>query len=587
MTKPSLRTALPAILLTIVMIFGSAGQVFAQTPVDKVDVLVSFKDKPGKAEHELVENAGGKVKYSYSIVSAVAASVPKAKLDALRRHPKVASVEEDITVKAIEDTLPWGIDRVDAEVVHSQTRGGGVRVAVLDSGIGLDHPDLRVAGDVTFVPDTTSGDDDNGHGTMVAGIIAALDNESGVVGVAPEVELYSVKVLNSNGAGLMSVIIAGLEWAIENDMQVINISFGGVLNWPLAARDALEKAYQMGIVIVAGAGNSGDQNIVYAPARYDTVIAVGATDQNDARASFSSTGSALELMAPGVAIQSTSRGGGYTIGNGTSFSTPHVSGIAALLISAGITNNNEIRRILQTSASDLGAVGRDSYYGYGLVNVSAALKVDRNLDFIPPTTQIKLSGTPGNNGWYRSEVKVELTASDPAGVTETQYSLDFGRTWQKYAAPFSVTSEGITNVLAKSRDGGGNTEIPVRAQAKIDKTLPAVSISTDPTVLWPSNHKMMLVNVNVTGLANDTISGLGSYQVSVKDEYGQIQPVIGAQLQSQIQLEAWREGKDLDGRSYTISLVAIDIAGNEARVETTVVVPHNPGKGQPDNQKPR
>jgi len=213
------------------MIFGSAGQVFAQAPVDKVDVLVSFKDKPGKAEHELVENAGGKVKHSYSIVPAVAASVPKAKLDALRRHPKVASVEEDITVKAIEDTLPWGIDRVDAEVVHSQTRGGGVRVAVLDSGIDLDHPDLRVAGNVTFVPDTTSGDDDNGHGTMVAGVIAALDNETGIIGVAPEVDLYFVKVLNSNGAGLMSVIIAGLEWAIENDMQVINISFGGILNF--------------------------------------------------------------------------------------------------------------------------------------------------------------------------------------------------------------------------------------------------------------------------------------------------------------------------------------------------------------------
>jgi len=290
-------------------------------------------------------------------------------------------------------------------------------------------------------------------------------------------------------------------------------------------------------------------------------------------------------MAPGVGIQSTARGGSYGSGNGTSFSTPHVSGIAALLISAGITNNSQISRILQTSARDLGAAGRDNYYGYGLVNVGAALKADRNLDFVPPTTQIKLSGTPGSSGWYRSEVKIELSASDPAGVTETQYSLDSGRTWQKYSTPFTITGEGITNVQAKSRDSSGNIEITVRAQAKIDRTLPAASISTDPTVLWPSNHKMVLVNVNVTGLANDTISGLGSYQVTVKDEYGQIQPVIGAQLQSQIQLEAWREGKDLDGRFYTISLVAIDIAGNEARVETSVIVPHDPGKGQPNNQK--
>jgi len=584
MRNQSIKVVVLAALLAIVMIFGSAGQAFAQPAVDKVDVLVSFKEKPGKAEHELVENAGGKVNRSYNIIPAVAASIPKAKLDALRRHPKVKSVEEDITVKAIEDTLPWGVDRIGAGAVHSQTTGRGVRVAVLDTGIDLDHPDLRVAGNVTFVPDTTSGDDDNGHGTMVAGIIAALDNGVGVVGVAPDVELYSVKVLNSNGAGLMSVIIAGLEWAIENNMQVINISFGGILNFPQAARDAFDIAYQQGTVIVAGAGNSAEQG-VYAPARYDSVIAVGATDQSDARASFSSVGSTLELMAPGVGIQSTARGGSYGSGSGTSFSTPHVSGAAALLIASGITGNNEIRRLLQVSAKDLGTAGRDNYYGFGLVNVAAVLKADRNLDFIPPTTQIKLSGTPGSNGWYRSEVKVELTASDPAGVMETQYSLDSGRTWQKYAAPFSVTSEGITNVLAKSRDSSGNIEIPVRAQAKIDKTAPTVSITTDPAILWPSNHKMVLVSVNVAGLATDATSGVRSYQVTVKDEYGQIQPVIGAQLQSQIQLEAWREGKDLDGRSYTISLVAIDLAGNESRVETAVTVPHDPGKGQPNNQK--
>ena len=180
--------------------------------------------------------------------------------------------------------------------MHSQNKGQGVKVAILDTGIDLDHPDLRVAGDVTFVPQTTSGDDDHGHGTMVAGVIAALDNGIGIVGIAPEVELYSVKVLNKYGAGVMSLILSGIEWAVDNNMQVINMSFGGLMNLPSSIKEALEKAYQAGIVIVGGAGNAGDQGIIAAPARYESVIAVGAVNQQDMRASFSGTGAGLELV---------------------------------------------------------------------------------------------------------------------------------------------------------------------------------------------------------------------------------------------------------------------------------------------------
>jgi subtilisin len=140
---------------------------------------------------------------------------------------------------------------------------------------------------------------------MVAGILAALDNNTAAVGVAPEVELYAVKVLNQNGAGVMSLILSGIEWALDNNMQVINMSFGGILEWPLAVRMALDTANQAGIVLVAGAGNAGDQDVIYSPARYEPVIAIGATDQQNARAAFSSTGSTLELMAPGVDIYTT------------------------------------------------------------------------------------------------------------------------------------------------------------------------------------------------------------------------------------------------------------------------------------------
>ncbi len=594
-----------SITLAFTLAFGSASNVYAAPPhadADKVDVLVSFTVKPGPAEQALIHNAGGKVKRNYHIVPTIAASIPKDKLNSLRRNPKVASVEEDVTVQILEDTLPWGVDRIDAEVVHGQNKGGGVKVAILDTGIDLDHPDLRVAGDVSFVDGTVNGDDDHGHGTMVAGIVAALDNDIGVVGVAPEVELYAVKVLNRYGSSVSGSVLSGIEWAVDNNMHVVNMSFGGILNWPWATQTALEKAYQAGIVLVAGAGNAGDQGIIFSPARYEPVISVGATNQQDARASFSCTGSTLELMAPGVVIQSTSRGGSYSSGSGTSFSTPHVAGIAALLIASGITNNVEVRQILRGTAKDLGPSGWDSWYGCGLVNAAEAVDVaspstatsgdgsDNNEpgDKIAPTTRIEISGLQGNREWYRSDVTVELTAVDNtggSGVAGTQYSLDGGKTWQNYGEPFTLGNEGMNTVQARSRDNAGNIEpLPVHKQFKIDKTGPSVSISVDPILIWPTNNKQVMVNVVVTSSASDELSGLYSFQLSVKDEYGQVEPLIKPRFQSQIQLEARRDGHDLDGRVYTISIAATDIAGNSAAAEATVTVPHDRGKKEANNQ---
>ena len=591
-----------SIIATFVLIVGAAGQTFAAPPAhaEKVDVLVSFTEKPGPAEQALIQNTGGKVKRNYHIVPTIAASVPKGKLDSLRRNPKVTSVEEDITVQIIEEVLPWGIDRIDAEVVQDQNKGQGVRVAILDTGIDLDHPDLRVAGNVTFVPETTSGDDDHGHGTMVAGIVAALDNEIGVVGVAPEAELYSVKVLNQNGSGVCSVILSGIEWAIDNDMQVINMSFGSLGGLPVSLIEALQKAHQAGIVLVAGAGNSGDLDIIYGPARYEAVIAVGATNQQDARASFSCTGSTLELMAPGVGIPSTARGGGYSSGSGTSLSTPHVTGMAALLIASGVLSNVEVRQLLRDTTQDLGASGWDSWYGYGLVSAAEAMAVtspetitsnnassnNESTDKIPPTTTIEISGLQGNEGWYRSEVTVELTAADNvggSGVAETQYSLDGGRTWQSYGEPFTIAQEGTNIIQARSGDNAGNLEAqPVSTMVKIDKTAPSAKISVDPSVIWPANHKQVMVDVLVTGFASDELSGLGSFQLAVKDEYGELNSVIGPYLEGEIQLEAWRDGRDLDGRVYTISITATDYAGNEVTAETTATVPHDSRKRASD-----
>jgi len=298
------------------------------------------------------------------------------KLESLHHNPKVFSITGGISTQVTEEILPWGVDRIDAEVVHNQSKGQGVKVAILDTGIDLDHADLRVAGNVSFVKRTVNGDDDNGHGTLVAGIVAALDNGIGTVGVAPEVELYAVKVLDSKGWGTCKAIKKGIEWAIENDIQVINMSFGCASELPQEVKAALKKAYQAGIVLVAAAGNEGTvdgtENNIWSPAKYKPVIAVGAIDKQDNRCSFSNTGNTLELVAPGTKIYSTFLGGGYANLTATSAASPHVAGVAALLIASGVTSNEEVRQILQSTAEDFGTSGWDSWYGYGLVNAAKA-----------------------------------------------------------------------------------------------------------------------------------------------------------------------------------------------------------------------
>ncbi len=270
-----------------------------------------------------------------------------------------------------DQTLPWGVDRIDAELALST--GSDIKVAVLDTGIDGDHPDLKdnVMGGVNFVPsgrkvDPNKWNDDNGHGTHVAGTIGALDNTIGVVGVAPNVHLYAVKVLDRKGSGYLDWVVAGIEWAVTNDMDVITMSLSVGVDVD-GFEDACDAAYTAGIVIVAASGNDGSS--VAWPAAYDSVIAVGATDSSDNIVYFSNYGPEVEMSAPGVGILSTWKDGGYNTISGTSMATPHVTGVVAIILSAnsGFTPD-QTRAMLAETADDLGTAGRDNYFGYGLVD---------------------------------------------------------------------------------------------------------------------------------------------------------------------------------------------------------------------------
>lgn len=222
----------------------------------------------------------------------------------------------------------WGVDQIDADQSWSAWTGKGVKVGVIDTGIAS-HPDLSISGGVSYVTGASSYKDDNGHGTHVAGTIAARKDGTGVVGVAPEASLYAIKVLNSSGSGYLSWIIAGIDWAISNDMDVINMSLGSS-SGTTSFQSAVDRAYAAGIVVVAAAGNrgtvSGTEDSVSYPARYNSVIAVAATYGNNNRASFSSTGSSVEISAPGVSVRSTVLNSGYAAYSGASMAAPPCNG---------------------------------------------------------------------------------------------------------------------------------------------------------------------------------------------------------------------------------------------------------------------
>ena len=376
----------------------------AESGNEKVDVLVSFDRTPGPAEERIARALAGAASYTYRITPAIAATLPQGALNGLLRNPHVTAVELDEPVYAVDAELDnaWGVKRIGAGTVHaSGVTGAGVKVGIIDSGINYNHPDLDgvYVGGYDFVQSDTDPMDVYGHGTHVAGTACAEDNAFGVVGVAPGCALYSLRVLNDSGSGAWSKTIAAMDWAVANGMQVVNLSLGSSKNPGTAVKTAFDNADAAGVVIVAAAGNSGNtagkgNNIIY-PAKYASVIAVGATDSANKRASFSSTGSELEIMAPGVSVlsswnDSTSSSNPqpicvnsvcyYKYGSGTSMASPHVAGVAALRIAKGVTDgntngriNDEVRGIMNATAEDLGAAGRDSRYGYGLVDAAAAL----------------------------------------------------------------------------------------------------------------------------------------------------------------------------------------------------------------------
>lgn len=356
----------------------------AAAPDDLVEVNVGIDNQAGRAR---ALDAASDVVREFAF-DAMTIRLQKKAVSGLRQNPNVRYVEENGEMYALAQTLPWGIDRVDAEVAHANGEtGAGADVAIIDTGIDSTHPDLQAnLGTGNAIVQCKGNpkklcnqpwDDDNGHGTHCAGIADADDNTEGVVGVSTEATLHAVKVLDKRGSGSFSDIAAGIEWTADQGYDVGSMSLGAS-SGSRTVKDACQYADDRGVLLVGAAGNDGPcTDCVGYPAAYSTVMAVSATTSNDALADFSSTGPEVEIAAPGKDVYSTYHKESYDTLSGTSMACPHVAGAGAQLMANGYTNA-EARDRLTGTAEDLGLASNEQ--GSGLLDVAAALGLDSSDD---------------------------------------------------------------------------------------------------------------------------------------------------------------------------------------------------------------
>lgn len=488
---------------------GAAG--FAQPPDWEryIVVLNPGSGMPDQVAADIGMRSNGRVGYVYEhALQGFSIMVPRVALQGIARDPRVAFVEKDTPMSIVSQTTPTGIQRTFAAGNPNLTIDGAddyrvdVDVAVLDTGIDLEHPDLNVAGSTSCLNTTGggprwsrnyycagSGDDDHYHGTHVAGTIGALDNGIGVVGIAPGARLWAVKVLDSAGSGYTSGILAGIDWVVaRGDIEVLNMSLGGS-GVNTAYETAIDSAVENGVVVVVAAGNSDTDASNYSPAFVASAITVSALadfdgapgaagtpgcriDQDDTLADFSNYGSPVDIAAPGVCILSTYplEKGEYATISGTSMAAPHVAGAAALLASGGNAPRDavDVQNIRNRLVND-GNFDWTDDSGDGirerLLDVGALSGAD--------VAWVAGSGGSGGEGGTNSpptasfsytcterSCEFDASASSDAGGSIASYAWSFGDGGSESGVIVNHTygADGIFGVTLIVTDGGNATD---------------------------------------------------------------------------------------------------------------------------------
>ena len=458
------------------------------------------------------------------------------------------------------------------------TGSNAVAVALLDTGYYGAHPDLAaipVVSPYNARTGTKNVTDVNGHGTHVAGTIAAQTNNAiGVAGIAPGITIMPVKVMDNNGGGYWSDFLEGVDWARTHGASIVNLSLGGTLTASQAAafQPTFDAAFQAGVLVVAAAGNH-DRNEPFYPASFNHVISVAATDNNDARASFSNYGPKVDLAAPGVKIESTYPDPLYYYMSGTSMATPHVVGLAALIRSHHPEFTvDEVETAMEQTAIDLGAAGRDNYFGYGRIQADLAVAWDQ----VPPTAYLS---TPSNAATGVSEyvqptigfsedvtgadaatISLATGAGSPVGAT-VAYDAGTHRATIAPSARLASRTKYVVSIADGIADLAGNplpaTSFSFTTGDHIAPTVVSVSPPDGKTSVWRGKSPQITFSENVRNVSTATLRlrnlATGNL-VSVKVTYSSTTHTATIDPTNRLKAGTWYRIKVLTGIE--------DLAGN-------------------------
>ena len=517
------------------------------------------------------------------IVDLPATASEQAVVEKLAHHPLLKFAELDRRVKSTfvpNDPYygsEWHLNRVGAPTAWDSTLGIGVTIAILDSGVDGAHPDLLpnlVAG-YNFVENNTNTSDVCGHGTAVAGTAAAsTNNGTGVAGIAGQAKIMPLRIAYFDTAyngcyAYYSTIASGITYAADQGARIANASYGG-----LAGSSSIQSAGQYlknkGGLLFVSAGNYGVNG--NAPAT-TTMIPVSATDGNDVITSWSSYGDYVALSAPGLGIYTTSQGGAYDSWSGTSFSSPLAAGVGALLMAANPSLDNlTVENLLYSTAVDLGATGRDIYYGYGRVNaaagVQAALARTVTVDTQPPAASLS---APLAGSTVSGLVAVDVSATDNVGVTSVALLVNGTTVAVGSASPFGFSwdSTGVPNgtatLVAVAADAAGNKTSSASVAVNVSNYIAPPTTDTTPPVVSITNPVAGRVsgNISVTVSASDNSGAAGISQWIYIDGTLKASGTGGSLAYN------WNTHRVAYG-THTIDAVARDAAGNTSSTSVQV-----------------
>ncbi|HWD92713.1 MAG TPA: S8 family serine peptidase [Verrucomicrobiae bacterium] len=459
-------------------------------------------------------------------VVTVAEENADAVLTALKNDPAIEFAERDYLAQAAfvpNDSYvanEWHLSKIQAFQAWDGTVGrSDVVVAVLDSGVNLNQPDLtgRILPGYDFVNATEAITDDFGHGTAVTGVIAANGNNGqGVAGVAYDCSVLPVKVMDASGFAPYSTIAAGIKYAVDNGARVINLSIAGS-SPSETLQEAIDYAWSNNVVVVAAAGNNADSTPQY-PAACNHVLSVSSTAPDDSLSYFSSFGSDVKISAPGETIWTTQSdlNNPYGPWRGTSFATPVVSAVAALVISANPTlSNDQVVSLLEQSADDIGAPGYDTSFGFGRVNalraVSAASAAPGAVSRAPSGAPSVVLSSPGANAQFVLGTNISFLAVGAAGnaggtITNITFTVNGVQLASGSTSPLSFnwtpSLAGEYVVTATATDDGGLTA--TSASVSFTVTSP---VTTPPVAPAPPSTAMLVVQTSGLGTVLPNLNG--------------------------------------------------------------------------------